>query len=363
MTTEARSPQPPLFSKNERIVAWATGICIVLMLLILLLYHQVVYAIAPGYAGVRYSLLFGGTQLDRVLPEGIALKLPWDRIYSYEVRIQQVPFAVDGLSLEGMTVRVEGNVLYRPLYEQVARLHANIGPNYEERVVTPIAIAAVRDAIAGHLSHELYTHDFEELKDEIVGLIEIHPSSQVIDFTDIAIRRVGLPTNVTQAIEQKLAQEQLAASYEFRLLAQQQEAERRRVEAIGIQTFYAIVSQSLTDALLTWRGIEATVELSKSPNTKIVVVGGGEDQMPLILGSDITKGSSEVTQVPEIAPGDQPQLPDWSELPRLFPDISTILGTGGATEIDPGHSQSEERGAAFPPGPDQPGETPRRQGP
>ena len=92
---------------------------------------------------------------------------------------------------------------------------------------------------------------------------------------------------MNDAINEKLTEEQRAQAYEFLITQAGREAERKRIEAIGIQTFYSIVANALTPQLLTWRGIEATVELSKSNNTKIVVVGGGKDQLPLILGSDI----------------------------------------------------------------------------
>jgi hypothetical protein len=34
------------------------------------------------------------------------------------------------------------------------------------------------------------------------------------------------------------------------------------------------------------RGIEATLELAKSPNSKVVIVGSGKDGLPMILGNN-----------------------------------------------------------------------------
>jgi hypothetical protein len=34
------------------------------------------------------------------------------------------------------------------------------------------------------------------------------------------------------------------------------------------------------------RGIEATRDLANSPNTKVIVIGGGEDGLPLILNGN-----------------------------------------------------------------------------
>ena len=104
------------------------------------------------------------------------------------------------------------------------------------------------------------------------------------------------------------------------MLSERYEAERKRIEAIGIQTFYSIVSESLNDTLLTRRAIEATIDLSRSPNTKVIVVGGNREQMPLILGSDITQQPATPTPLPQVSPQSQPTLPDFDQLPPLFPD-------------------------------------------
>ena len=46
-----------------------------------------------------------------------------------------------------------------------------------------------------------------------------------------------------------------------------------------------ILSASLTDKILKEKGIDATLALAKSPNSKVVVVGSGKDGLPLILGN------------------------------------------------------------------------------
>jgi hypothetical protein len=38
--------------------------------------------------------------------------------------------------------------------------------------------------------------------------------------------------------------------------------------------------------VLKWHGIQATQELAKSPNAKVVVIGAGDAGLPLILGKD-----------------------------------------------------------------------------
>lgn len=329
-----RPERQPLFSRRERVVAWTVGLLMGLGLLLLVLWQLVFVPIAPGEVGVRYRLLGGGTVTDEVLPEGFAVKLPWDRIYLYEVRTQRYAFSTFALSLEGMYIRLEGTLLYRPVYDRVGLLHKKIGPDYRDRVVGPAALSAVRQIIGRYNSHELYTVDYDTLRSQVLGLMRLNSPDGLVEFQDLLVATVEVPRKVTEAIEEKLAQEQLAASYRFRILSQKQEAERLQIEAIGVRTFYSIVSEALNDTLLTWRGIEATVEIAQSPNTKIVIVGGDKNQMPLILGSDV----GSLPAVPEPVPSVDPRtsrLPIWSDLPKLFPDIDVDGPVdAGASEVE-----------------------------
>ena len=343
MTTRTKMP---LFSRTERIVAFAVGMALILALLLLVLWRFVFVAIPPGHVGVLYSLLGGGTVLSRVIPEGLTAKLPWDRIYLFEVRTQRLPYQVVALSAEGTNVVVEGSTLFHPVYETVPDILTTLGTDYRSRIVEPITLATIRQTVTNYNSNELYSVDHDKLQAEILALVELHPLSKFINFDDVVITRIALPPNITNAIEDKLAQEQRAASYQFRLAAERQEAERLRIQAIGIRNFYSVVSQALNSTLLTWRGIEATVELSKSPNSKVVVIGSGEDQLPLILGSDISRVPEEPQPVPPIG-GEGGKLPDWSDLPPIFKDSGMgVLNeriTDGQSFVPPGKRDGGDR--------------------
>lgn len=328
----------PLFSRTERIVAFAVGSLLILGLLLLLLWRFVFLAIPPGHAGVLYSLLGGGTVLNRVIPEGLVAKLPWDRVYLFEVRTQRLPYKVVALSAEGMSVLVEGSTLYHPVYDEVPTILATLGSDYRDRIVAPLTRSIIRQAVTNYNSNELYSVDHDKLQAEILALVELHPLSDVINFDDVVITRIALPDHISTAIEDKLAQEQRAASYQFRIATEKQEAERLRIQAIGLRNFYSVVSEALNDTLLTWRGIEATVQLAQSPNSKVVVVGGGRDQLPLILGSDIATVPATPQPVPPVG-GEAAPLPDWSRLPNIFKDSGMSIldadAANGAAYVPP----------------------------
>jgi regulator of protease activity HflC (stomatin/prohibitin superfamily) len=97
------------------------------------------------------------------------------------------------------------------------------------------------------------------------------------------LRNVSLPTQLTEAIEQKQRADQESQRMEFVLTKEKQEADRKRIEAKGIADFQTIVSSGISDQLLRWKGVEATEKLASSPNTKVIVIGSGKDGLPVIL--------------------------------------------------------------------------------
>jgi regulator of protease activity HflC (stomatin/prohibitin superfamily) len=103
---------------------------------------------------------------------------------------------------------------------------------------------------------------------------------------NVLLRDLKLPDTLKQAIEAKQQAQQEAQRMEFVLQRERQEAERKRVEAQGIKDFQNIVSEGISEKLLEWKGIEATVELAKSANSKLVVVGNTKSGLPLVFSGD-----------------------------------------------------------------------------
>merc|ERR1711977_462054 len=109
---------------------------------------------------------------------------------------------------------------------------------------------------------------------------------------DFLLKAIKLPDQLVRAIELKAQAEQEAQRMEFVLQKEQQEAERKKIEAQGIADFQKIVSDGISPNLLKWKGIEATEKLARSENTKVVIMGNGKDSLPVILGQDDGIGSN-----------------------------------------------------------------------
>ncbi len=258
---------------------------LILLLLIIYLWPFTFIFIDSGQAGVHYRLFQGGTVIDYVYPEGFHLIPPWDKMTIYNTRVQTILHDFNVLTNRGLPVSLRLAIRFRPEYELLGVLHQNVGPDYVNTIIIPQIESVLRKNI-GHLNPEdIYVNKEGTLSNIILKALEEAGQKYVI-VDDIIIRNVTLPPPVSSAIEEKLVQEQLFQTYVFRLQREQQEAERKRIEATGIRDYHGIVAQTLQDNLLTWQGIEATLKLSTSENSKVIVIGAGKDGLPIILGTD-----------------------------------------------------------------------------
>ena len=105
-----------------------------------------------------------------------------------------------------------------------------------------------------------------------------------ISLDNLLIKRMVLPEAIRSAIERKLSAEQLSLQYDYVLIKERKEAERKRIEALGIRDFQRISGEGgMFGQYLNFYGIEATLELAKSTNSKIVVLGNRDNGLPLLF--------------------------------------------------------------------------------
>ena len=322
--------------RSERTRVLFVGTVVILGFLALLFWWAIFVVILPGHAGVLYDL-FLGTRPAVWGREGLKVKLPWNRMYIYDMRLQTAKFQLLALSRKGMTVNVDVAVLFKPKLEELPLLHKEVGPEYATRIVPPVAIGVVRRFFAQHDSHDLYTVDAQVLHSEISSAMYEELGRHHIHVADVILERLEIAKAILEAIEQKLKEEQIANAYDFRLQSERAEAQRLEIKGTALNQYYTVVNRALTPSLLTWRGIEATVELAQSPNSKVVIVGSGKDQLPLILGSDISK-------LPEAQAGRAgPPVPRKSSETPTAPQVteptdetpSTPPGSSGRARIVP----------------------------
>lgn len=261
------------------------GVLIFLFVFVVFVDRIVVFVDA-GEAAVHFRRFMGGTQLDRVYEEGIHFIYPWNSMTVYDVRVQRVEEEIEVLSSNGLKIGVTATLRYRPYYDNLAELHKHIGPDYAERIVIPEVIAVIRQIFGQYLPEEIYASQRFIIQNTVQNAI-FEVSERFAELDDLLITKITLPKMIVTAIEEKLEKEQVALGYEYRILSENLEADRKRIEAEGVRDFQLIINEGITENYLRFKGIEATLELAKSDNSKIIVIGGGKDGLPIILdGTD-----------------------------------------------------------------------------
>jgi regulator of protease activity HflC (stomatin/prohibitin superfamily) len=256
-----------------------------LSMLLVFFFDKVVISIHSGELGVLYRRLGGGTQIDTVYREGLHLILPFNKMYIYNVRKQQFTDTIDVLTVDGLTVRVRYSTRYYLGKDSLPLLHQRVGPDYVNVVIRPEVRSVMRTVFGQYKPEEIYTTQ-KAIQERVSVLSKTHLEARFVALDDVPIESITLPTRISEAIEAKMAQQQLDGEYLYRLSIATKEADRKRIEAEGVKYYNDTINRSLTPAVLSWHGILATQELAKSPNAKIVVVGAGKSGLPLILGKE-----------------------------------------------------------------------------
>src|SRR5690554_110952 len=270
----------------ERLPKISIPVILGIIVLIIVLAKSSV-TIRSGYAGVLYKTFGNGVVTDKPpLGEGFHIIAPWNQVFIYEMRQQELSDKMQVLSSNVLEIRLDASAWYQPVREDVAKLHQEKGENYLERIIMPAIRSAARSVVGRYTPEQLYSSKRDAIQDEIFEETKKFLDEQYIQLNEVLVRDVTLPPAIKDAIERKLGQEQESLEYEFRLEKATKEAERQRIDAEGKARANSILSASLTDKILQEKGIQATIELSKSSNSKVIVIGSGKDGLPIILGNN-----------------------------------------------------------------------------
>ena len=250
-------------------------------LLLVFLATSCITVIRAGNVGVVD--VFGRVS-DSTLKAGLQFVNPLARIVQMSVQTQEIKETMDVPSKEGMTVGIEVSVLYHLDPDKAADVYRRVGVDYVGVILEPQFRSITRGVTASYEAKALYTSEREAvaqlITDDLKKLVE--PRGVIIESTPM--RRLTLPAKITAAIEDKLSADQESQRMTFVLTKEKQEAERKRIEAQGIADFQQIVTSGISDRLLQWKGIEATQDLAKSANAKVVIIGNAKNGLPLVLG-------------------------------------------------------------------------------
>jgi regulator of protease activity HflC (stomatin/prohibitin superfamily) len=235
-------------------------------------------------------------------------------VFLYDLRLQSFTESYNAISSDGVNLTASVVVRYRLQREAVPVLHQSIGPNYVKVLIQPGIGSLTREVMAQYTSEQVYSTARQEIQDKIRNLVEDRLTEKMMEregeesyrvsmrdiviLYDILVTGIELPAAIVAAINRKTEQYYIAEEYKFRVEREKRESERKKIEGEGIREFQQIVSQGISDSYLRWRGIEATLQLSQSTNSKVVVIGSGKDGLPIILGNVDTPASPPAGSTP-----------------------------------------------------------------
>ena len=273
-------------------------------LVAVVLFPHVAVTVPSGHVGLLWKRFGYGTVLDprQLRDEGLRFVLPWNKLFLYDLRLQSVTETYNAISSDGVSLTATVNVRFRLERDAIPVLHQAIGPNFLQSLVLPGIGSLTREVMSQYTAEQVYSTARKEIQDKIRDLATARLGEKMmeregeeesyrislndtISLYDTLVYGIVLPELVVAAINRKTEQYYISEEYKFRVEREKRESERKKIEAEGIREFQQIVSQGISDSYLRWRGIEATLQLAQSTNSKVVVIGSAKDGLPLILGN------------------------------------------------------------------------------
>jgi len=249
---------------------------------------RIFYKVKASERAVVFKTLSGTLEKDELIGPGWHMKAPWNDVFLYEIAEQNIEEQLDILAKNGLEITVDVTVRFHPKPDKIGTIQENFRGEYINVLVKPEVRSTVRLVMGRYTADEIYSTKRAEvesaIKEETLAILGA-PGNEIV-MKGLLIRSIKLPEQIKTSIENKLKQEQEALAYQFRLDKEKSEAERKRIAADGEAVANKIINSSLTDELLKMRGIEATQQLANSPNSKVIVIGGGKDGLPLILNGN-----------------------------------------------------------------------------
>jgi regulator of protease activity HflC (stomatin/prohibitin superfamily) len=261
-----------------------TGFILLLVALFAWIFRdRIFYSVDSGEVLLVYYRLFGGTSHNQIGREGLHIIAPWDLAYRYKIRTQTILLPMTVMSRDGLEVHLDAQIRFNAVAETVPYLHRRYGPEYAKTIIIPQLTESVQGVIGQFHAEELYSFNRAASVGRIFARARRLIGGVYVHVEDIGLFNLKLPDRVQDAIQSKVAAEQNALAAAFSITQEENEAKRKEVEARGIQHYNDIV-KGIPQSVLIWKGIEATLELAKSPNSKIIVMGS-KDNLPLMLGN------------------------------------------------------------------------------
>jgi regulator of protease activity HflC (stomatin/prohibitin superfamily) len=276
---------------KQKARARGMGIGIAIVVVLLFLIFNPITLVPAGHVGVK--VLFGKVK-PSIITEGLHIVNPLLSIKKMSIRTQEYTMSIAeregkvrgddsiaGLTKEGLSVLLDLTVWYRVIPEQAPNLYQKVGPDYETVILRPTVRTAARNVIALYEAKDIYSEKRAEATMRLTMMNE-EIGGRGVEVEKVLIRNVTLPPQLTKAIEDKLAAEQQAQKMVFVLQKEQQEAQRKEIEAKGIASAQRVIANSLTTAYLQWYYVNTMKDLVDAPNNTTILMPFDQKIIPML---------------------------------------------------------------------------------
>jgi regulator of protease activity HflC (stomatin/prohibitin superfamily) len=227
--------------------------------------------IKPGEVGLKQKL---GKLSEQVYPQGPVFFNPFtSKIIRSSIQTKNLELSLNLPSKEGLSITSQISILYRLEKTEVVKIVNDLGLNYEG-IIANVFRSASADICSQYFAKDMHSGKRSEIEFDILKKMSSNLLSKGIVIESVLMKSIQLPLGLSQSIESKLRAEQDAMRMEFVLQQEKFEAERKIIEAKGTRDSQKILSEGLTTEIIKLRSIDAYKELSKSPNTKIIITDG-----------------------------------------------------------------------------------------
>lgn len=321
---------------------------ILVSMAVVVLWKRIVIVIPAGSVGVIYRPMFGGVAMDQILNEGLNIVFPLNTVTQYDAQVQMKQIQMEVLTKDQLRSDIKVSFQYQINKFALPMLHKFVGADYLTKIVLPEVTGKTRVMFADVSSQEAFTKQLEKVTGDIaitadkVILEKLGPPGldniRLLRISAVQLESMEFPAEIQAAIRNKISESQIAEAGVFKVQAAVLEAERKEVEAGGIKKYQDIVNAGLTDAYLKIRGIEATLKLAESNNSKVVIFGSTPNGMPIILNSDSPNPVAVAPATSGSASGGKAEGPGAG--------AGTASGAGGAAPSAAGAGAGAGAGAA-----------------
>lgn len=252
--------------------------------------------IPAGTVGV--AEVFGKVS-DTPLQPGLHITNPLGKVVKFSTRLEDVKETVEATSKEGLNIDIDISLQYKANPNKITEIYKNIGTDEEEILISRFR-SLTREITATYPLNSIYGEKRQEIANVLKEKLTASLQPLGFEVEEILIREIILPENIQEAIQAKITAQEQSEQLKFEIAKQQQQAdfeleiaqktaakqkieaeaaaERKKIEAKAAGEAQLLITQGLTPEILKLKAIEATENLARSQNSKIIIMGGGDNQ-------------------------------------------------------------------------------------